>query len=167
MSLLETLTTQPNFPSEDLAEKNIPHVEFYLQHERSNEALREHFRGSLRMVHQLGHNALLVHGANVDYSEREYNAFCDGFAALEFTSTLVRKRQLDTAMMVANTRTTLIEGGDIAELLIAEEYPTWLENHPNTMEVITDAGVNSGETMKQLHARSMGAFVAGRLWWEA
>ena len=85
MSTLELLTSQPNFPGEDLAEKNVPHVEFYLQHERSNEALCHHFRESLQVIHKLGHNALMIHGAEMDYSEDEYNAFCDGFAALEYT----------------------------------------------------------------------------------
>lgn len=163
MSALELLTAQPNFPDEDLAEKNVPHVEFYLQHEKSNEAFEQHLRESMRVVHRIGHNALEIVGVEVDYSEAEYNAFCGGFAALEYTSMLVREKQHDSGMLIANTRNILIESGEMADFEIASLYAVWAEAHPNTHGVMIDTGAVRGETMKQLQARAMGACVAGVL----
>ncbi len=163
MSALELLTSQPNFPDEDLAEKNVPHVEFYLQHERSNEAFEHHLRDSLRIVHKIGHNALEICGVTIDYSEAEYNAFCGGFAALEYTSMLVREKQQNDTLLIANTRNILIESGEMVDFEVASRYATWTEAHPNTYGVIVDTGAARGETMKQLQARTMGACVAGVL----
>lgn len=163
MSTLELLTSQPNFPDEDLAEKNIPHVEFYLQHERSNEAFEQHIRKSMHIVYKIGHNALEIFGVEVDYSEAEYRAFCGGFAALEYTSMLVREKQHDSTMLVTNTRNILINTGEMVDFEVASLYATWTETHPNTHGVVIDTGAARGETMKQLQARAMGACVAGVL----
>ena len=166
MGLFETLTPQPYFPDEDLQEVNAAHISYYLQHNPESVALEKSFHDSMRTLHQIGHNALEICGIKVDYSQDEYHAFCSGFAAIEYTSTLIRERQHDTTMVVANARNLLIDAGEMADFEVASRYGTWVEEHPNTHGVIVDAGAARGETMKQLQLRTAGAHLASEIWME-
>ncbi|UTX51657.1 hypothetical protein KI440_01760 [Candidatus Saccharibacteria bacterium TM7i] len=163
MSLLEILTPQPNFPDEDLQEDNIAHVEYYLQNDPGTLVYEKDLRESMRMLHVVGHNALQICGVEVDYSEDEYHAFCEGFAALEYASILVRQKQLSGSMMIANTRNLLIDMGEMTDFEVASRHGVWMEAHPNTFGVVTKAGAVRSETMKQLQARAVGAHIASEL----
>lgn len=163
MSKIEVLSTQPNFPNEDLDETNAELIGYFLRHEHSDASYADFLRSSLRMLHITGHQALQIVGIEVDYSEKEYNAFCAGFAALEYTSLLVNPRQYDGTLAVANTKELLIDTGELADLEIADRYSAWMTSHPTTHEVITKVGAEHGETMKQLHARGIGAQLACEL----
>lgn len=162
MNRLELLTTQPDFPNEDLSEANVPHVEYYLGERRYEAASAEYFRQSLRMLHITGHQALQICGIEVDYSEKEYVAFCKGFASFEHMSMLVNPRPYDGMLAVANTRELLVESA-IAEFEIADHYKAWLTTHPNAYGVVIESGAAQGEGMKQLHARAIGAQLACEL----
>lgn len=160
MRSLEVLTPQPNFPNEDLNEANLPHVEYHLSHIHAEQTYAESLRTSLHMLHFTGHQALQICGVEVDYSEKEYNAFCDGFAAFEYISMLVNAKVHDGTIAVANVKELLIDSGELVEFEIANHYKAWLDTHPNTHGVITEIGAYRGETMKQLHARAIGAQIA-------
>jgi len=151
---------QPDFPNEDLTENNAAQIEYYLQHERGESAYVNYLKESLRMVHITGHQALEILGIEVDYSEKEYDAFCSGFAALEYAAQLVNPRLIDGSLAVKRTKSLLVDGADFADLEIADRFAVWESTHPNTYGVIVDAGASQGETMKQLHARAIGAQIA-------
>lgn len=163
MNKLEVLQTQPDFPKEDLVETNVPFVGYLLRHEQSDRPYAEHLRGSLRTLHVTGHHALEICGIKVDYSEDEYHAFCAGFAALEYTTTVVGRKVYSGDIAVQKTKNLLINGVDMAEFEFADRFKAWQESHPNTHGVIVEAGAEQGETMKQLQARAMGAEMAWEL----
>ncbi len=163
MTHLEVLRPQPSFPREDLSEANATQIGYYLNHERGDKPYSNFLRGSLRGIHATGHQALQIFGVSVDYTPAEYDAFCNGFAALEYTSLLVNPRQYNGTVAVRKTQQILINGGEIAPILISDRYKAWLKSHQNTHGVIVDAGAKAGETMKQLHARGIGAQIASDL----
>lgn len=163
MSQFEIFTPQPGFPNDDLTEVNASHVEYMLHHDRVSDAYADMLRGSLRQLHTLGHSALSICGIEVEYSEKEYDSFCAGFAALEFTRTLVAGTQYDGGLAVANTKDLLIDTGDIAEFELADRYDAWMKTHPQTFGTMANIGAARGETMQQLHARTIGAHVASGL----
>lgn len=163
MTSFEVLKRQPDFPNIDLSEPNAAQVSYYLQNERGEKPYADFLRASLRTIHITGHQALQVFGVELDYSEDEYFAFCDGFAALEYTSLLVNPQLYNGTIAVRKTQDILVNHSDSADLEIADRYALWLKTHPNTHGVIVDAGAVQGETMKQLHARTIGAHIASEL----
>lgn len=160
MTHLSVIERQPNFPNEDLTDSNVDHVRYYLSEIHDDAAYANFLRDSLRMLHQTGHQALQICGVEVDYSEAEYFAFCEGFAAFEYVSTLVNPRLYDGNIAVANARELLVKNADFADLELANHHAAWFQTHPNTHGVIINAGAEKGETMKQLQVMGMGAQIA-------
>lgn len=117
----------------------------------------------MRPLHLVGHQALRFCNVAVDYTEQEYQAFCGGFAALEYVSQLVREKLQDDTLVVANAKSLLLDTGEMVDLEVSQRYKWWLEVQPHTYGVIVESGVQRGETIKQLHARTMGALVAREL----
>ncbi len=163
MAVFETLNPQPNFPQEDLSETNASFIRYLLLNERSDQSYALFLRSSLRMLHVTGHNALQICGITVDYSEKEYQAYCSGFAALEYTTHLVRRTAIDTELAARATKRLFIDTPDMADFEIADRFAAWKESHPNTHDTIIEAGAEQGETMKQLYARAIGAEMAWEL----
>ena len=163
MAVFETLDPQPNFPTEDLSETNASFIRYFLINERSDQSYALFLRPSLRMLHVTGHSALQICGIEVDYSEREYAAFCAGFAALEYTTHIVRRSAINTELAARATKRLFIDAPDMADVEIADRFTAWKESHPNTHGTIVDAGAEQGETMKQLHVRAIGAEMAWEL----
>lgn len=162
MTEFTVLHSQPNFPKEDLSNSNANYISYFLRKGESH-PYAEHLKESLRPVHITGHQALEICGISIDYAQREYDAFCEGFAAFEYALTLVRPTLYDGDTAVRQTKQLFIDGADLADLELADKYKLWQKLNPNTYGVILNAGIREGETIKQLHARSIGASIASAL----
>lgn len=163
MTQFEVPYAQPEFPKEDLHESNAAYVEYLLRHEQSNRPYADMLRGSLRTMHSTGHQALQLCGITLDYSQAEYEAFCEGFAALEYTTTVIGQHLYDGDLAVTKTKLLFIDEVDMAEFELADRFTAWQQSHPNTYGVIVNDGEAQGETMKQLQARAIGAEMAWEL----
>ena len=163
MSELSLLSRQPEFPKEDLSDTNAAFMEYLLRHEQSNQSYADMLRSSLRPLHVTGHYALKLSGIEVDYSQAEYEAFCEGFAAFEYTHALVSQQLYNGDIAVQKTRRLFVDGKDLADFELADRFAAWQNSHPNTHGVIVTAGAEQGETMKQLQSRAMGAEIAWEL----
>ncbi len=163
MPSINVLQHQPDFPNEDLCDSNAPLVEYYLRERPSDISHAEYLGNSLIMVHHTGHYALRLCGIDVDYSEQEYLAFSRGFAAFEYMSLLVNPRQYNGSLAVRNTSELLVDAGDLADLELANRRKVWPAMYPNAFGVIASVGSSRGQTMKQLHAATLGAQVACEL----
>lgn len=169
---LELFKPQPDFPKEDLHDTNVPYMEQLLRHEGSDRSYAELLKGSLRQLHITGHQALQAADIKVDYSEEEYNAFCAGFAALEYTAGIVGQKLYNGELAVGKVGRLLLNRADardteLREVFIAQQvrdrFMAWQQTHPNTHGVILGPGIEQGETMEQLQARSIGAELAWEL----
>ncbi len=166
MSSLETLSRQPDFPNEDLHDANVPLVDYYLRAEKGEQPYAQFFihdRASLGAMHATAQEALWLSGVQVAHTPEEYAAFCNGFAAFEYISSLVNPRMKSGAIAVQNTLNLFVANGAMAEVDLAERRQAWMEVFPNTSGVIVKAGMAKGETMAQLHARAIGAQIASEL----
>lgn len=163
MSAIEVIKRQPDFPNEDLANENIALMEFYLKemHEATTHAriLAE----SMRPLHLTAHHALQLSGIEVKYTPEEYEAFCKGFAALEYISIMVNPRHIREQLVAKNVHTLLTATDILPELNMATRRDAWIGMYPNVNEVLVNSSVAQGETMPQLYSRTIGAQVACEL----
>ena len=160
MSSFEVIKRQPNFPNEDLDEKNVPIMEFFLrdQHEATTHAK---FLGeSMRPLHLTAHYALELSGVEVDYTPAEYDAFCKGFAAFEYVSLMVNPRHVREQLVARNVHRLLTATNVFPELEVAERRQAWINGFPNVNDVLTGVSVKEGETLPQLYSRTIGAQMA-------
>ena len=163
MSELVVIKRQPNFPNEDLDEKNVPIMEFYLHEHHEADSHAKYLSETLRPIHLTAHYALQLSGVEVDYTPDEYEAFCKGFAAFEYVSLMVNPRHVREQLVVRNVHTLLTANDVIPEIELADRRQPWVETFPNVNDVLTHASVQQGETLPQLYSRTMGAQVAWEL----
>ena len=163
MSGLEIIRHQPDFPNEDLKDANVPLMEFYLKEMHEAKAHAHFLAESMRPLHLTAHYALQQAGVEVQYTPQEYEAFCKGFAALEYISLMVNPRYIREQLIVKNVHTLLTSSGAIPEIEIADRREAWIDMYPNIHEVVVNTGVADGETMPQLHSRAIGAQIASEL----
>lgn len=163
MSQLEVIQHQPNFPNEDLDDANVPIVEFFLQENPEAVSHARYLNESFRPVHKTAHYALQHAGVKVEYTPAEYDAFCKGFAAFEYISLIVNPRYIREQLIIKNTHRLLTAVEALPEIELADSRELWMESYPNINDVLIDTGSREGETMAQLHSRSMGAQIAYEL----
>jgi hypothetical protein len=160
MSQLEVIRHQPNFPNEDLEDANVSIMEFFLQERTEALSHARYIKETFRPIHQSAHYALQQAGVEVDYTPAEYEAFCKGFAAFEYVSLMVNPRYIREQLIVKNVHRLLTSIEAIPEIELADGREAWMETYPNMNDVLIDAGTRDGETMAQLHSRTMGAQIA-------
>ncbi|MGV9001868.1 MAG: hypothetical protein ACOH18_02840 [Candidatus Saccharimonadaceae bacterium] len=163
MPELEVFKRQPNFPKEDLSDANAAYVEYLFRHEQGSRAYASWLHPHLRSIHATGHHTLIVCGVEVDNSDAEYDAFCEGFAALEYTSNVVGQRLYSGETAIAKVGRLFINRAHMVEFDLATRFTAWQQSHPNTYGTIVNAGLEQGETLKQLQARGVGAEIAWEL----
>ncbi len=163
MREFEVIKRQPNFPNEDLHEKNVPIMEFFLQenHEASSHA--RFLYDSMRPLHLTAHYALQLSGVEVEYTPAEYEAFCNGFAAFEYVSLMVNPRHVREELIANNVHTLLTATGVFPEIEIADRRQAWVNGFPNVNDVLSGVSATKGETLPQLYSRAIGAQMAWEL----
>jgi len=163
MQQFEVIKYQPDFPNEDLDQTNVPFVDFYLRENHEPRSHAHQLRETMRPLHLTAHRALQQCGIELEYSQDEYDAFCDGFADFEYMSLVVNPRYVKEQLVVKNVHLLLTHTGAMPEIELADHRSPWIDIFPNVHSVITDNGVRQGNTMAQLHSRTMGAQIAYEL----
>lgn len=152
------------------------------------QAQSEHLAEAQRYIHYIADFALKLSGIATRYDEDELAAFSHGFATFETINIVVKPTgmydmaaarravhqlfvdstdgtELELQEMIAAAR----EGRDIqeisrdralADIELAERHAAWAERQPNTYDVVVNVGARRGETIRALHARTMGAAIA-------
>lgn len=159
MNSFEVIKHQPNFPNEDLDEKNVHIMEFFLTENHEATTHAKFLGESMRPLHLTAHYALELSGVEVDYTPAEYDAFCKGFAAFEYVSLMVNPRHVREQLVVKNVH-RLLTGAVIPELEVAERRQAWVNGFPNVNDVLAGVSSKEGESLPQLYSRTIGAQMA-------
>jgi hypothetical protein len=158
------LETQPDFPGEDLSERNADMLgTYYLRHTAGLDGEAERLFEHQRALFELAQLALSLRNIRVDDAPREYRSFTQGFAAYELVQSLVTGAAYNTGLAVMRADLHLINSNNPSFVEIAERNILWPFERPNLYQAITVAGEAKDETEAQLHARMTGAQLAFEL----
>lgn len=163
MPSLETIQLQPDFPNEDLDDENVPFVEHNILTQPESGAYVNTLStgpNSMVYVYRQAHCALRMCGIDAEYTKASYQSFLGGFADFEQMSLLVRPRPYDGKTAVRRTKELLVDTGDLAEVVMSDGLAKWKHQLPNAYGVIINHGDKAGESMKEIQARTAGAYVA-------
>lgn len=105
---------------------------------------------------------LWLRNIEINDAPQEYQSFTHGFASYELIQTIVTGTAYDTALAAQRAHKHLITN-TVPELDAAERSASWPFERPNLYGAITASGEVRGETMAQLHARTVGAQLAFEL----
>lgn len=155
---------QPEFPVEDISEENAAMAMHYLESAPEPEVYADKNFENLRFLHKIGNSALIGAGIPVEYTESEYRAFCHGFSTMDYLTVLVGSRQykkIHTDGFAVNN--FFMQYGDIVELKLQERSEAWIDNHPNTLEIMRTVAGYRNENLREYASRAMGAQIAGEL----
>lgn len=165
--LLYTFEPQPDFPTEDISGRNAAMASHYLETDEGSRFYQETLQGSLRVLHEVGNSALMVAQLAPDNNQAEYQAFCHGFADIDYIATLLGSRQHVQIMSGLGMQVFYTRHGEMADIELAERRQNWLETHQTTLDIIFEASKRRRETDKQFTARTIGAQVASEILYAA
>lgn len=158
---LITLENQPDFPSEDLTEKNADMLSgYYLEHTDGLDQAAEQLFDHQRDLFSVALQALWLRNVEVPDRPSHYRSFIHGFASYDLIQTLVKQKQYDTGLAMTRTDTLLINSNLPTFVELADKSAFWPFERPNLVRTVTAGGEVRQESDTQLHARAMGAHIA-------
>jgi hypothetical protein len=159
---LIVLEQQPDFPSEDLSEHNADMLRYYLRTEAGLDAEVTRLFVHQRTLFEMARLTLWLRNIDIDDAPQEYHSFTHGFAAYEMIQSVVTGAPYDISLAAQHVNTDLINNSMPANE-VAKRSALWPFEKPNLYGTITAVGDARGETMAQLHARTIGAQLAFEL----
>lgn len=155
------LEPQPDYPVEDVSPNNVEMLGgFWLINRPGIDAQTKILAKHQRAVFSMAVTALGMKKIKIEDAPAEYVGFRRGFAAVEFMTTLLHSARDDWDTSVRSAQIMFRDGDFFDANSLAERRDKWMENYPNTCEVMFSAGTALGESMTQLQARAVGAQIA-------
>ena len=171
MSELLTLDHQPNFPGEDLTEKNAALLPEVLDLP-SIEGQAHHLTEYQRALYVVAHNALLLKGMKAVDSKENFQAFTEGYAALEAmmfvvtgtpSKTIVTPREYNQGLAVERTFIHHVGPGYFADYEMSERIDQFVFERPRIVQTIVETGKAKDKDIYMQRARIMGGQIAAEL----
>jgi hypothetical protein len=158
------IETQSNFPASDLTDANAEVLPYVLGDKSGINSHAKYLRDYQQPLYSVAYSALRFSDKPADYSTDEYRAFTRGFATFEAIASVVRPVAIyDTAHAALIAQWNLMQYGSFADVELARRSKNWPDERPNVHDVVIIMGERRGETIKQLHARVIGAQIAFEL----
>ncbi|MGO3702174.1 MAG: hypothetical protein ACTJG2_03245 [Candidatus Saccharimonadales bacterium] len=154
---------QPDFPSYDMSDQNAALSLHYLATQPEAEMHHDELKESLQLMHEIGNAALVEAKVETGNTKGEYDAFCRGFADIDYLALLLQSRAYTTLQRGDSMNFFYLRHGDMADYELARRRYPWIAEHPNMMEVIHQRSEAQQETPRQLAARAIGAQMASEL----
>ncbi|HEY8992665.1 MAG TPA: hypothetical protein VIM37_02335 [Candidatus Microsaccharimonas sp.] len=156
------LEQQPDFPGEDLSENNADMLRYYLRSEGGLDTEVARLYEHQRVLFEMARLTLWLRNIEIDDAPKDYQSFTHGFASYELIQSVVTGTTYDTARAAQRANKYLITN-QAPEIDAAQRSAAWPFERPNLYGAIATSGEARGETMKQLHARVVGAQLAFEL----
>lgn len=165
--LLITFEPQPDFPTQDISGRNAAMASHYLATEEGSRVYQETLQGSLRILHEVGNSALVGSQIAPNNNRGEYQAFCHGFADIDYMAALLGSRQHVQIMNGAGMGYFFMQHGELADLELMTRRRNWLLTHQATLDIMREASERRRETDKEFAARTIGAQMASEILYTA
>lgn len=154
---------QPHFPTYDISAQNAELGLYYLEAQPEAEVRHGELKQSLQVLHEVGNAALNEAGVETGNTAREYDAFCRGFADLDYLAVLLKSRDYTQLQTGGDMDFFYLQHDGFADVELARRRLPWLAEHPNTLEVLHQRAERLQETPRQIAARAIGAQMASEL----